>query len=124
MPVGFGRQSAECPTRRAAALTPLYTKDTLVVYDQDSNGNYTGTDSKIPGRGYVNSAGAHYTKLDRRWIQWAEGIGPATAPVVRDFLERKPHPEMGYLACLGVLRLEKIYSRPRLEAARVLVQTG
>jgi hypothetical protein len=106
------------------ALTPLYTKDTLVVYDQDSNGNYTGTDSKIPGRGYVNSAGAHYTKLDRRWIQWAEGIGPATAPVVRDFLERKPHPEMGYLACLGVLRLEKIYSRPRLEAARVLVQTG
>jgi transposase len=32
-------------------------------------------------------------------------------------MERKPHPEMGYRACLGILRLEKIYSKPRLEAA-------
>jgi len=32
-------------------------------------------------------------------------------------LEKKPHPEMGYRACLGILKLEKIYSRSRLEAA-------
>ena len=41
----------------------------------------------------------------------------ATAQVVRTIMERKPHPEMGYRACLGILRLEKIYSRSRLEAA-------
>jgi transposase len=50
-------------------------------------------------------------------IHWAEGIGTATAQVVRTIMERKPHPEMGYRACLGILRLEKIYSRSRLEAA-------
>jgi transposase len=50
-------------------------------------------------------------------IHWAEGIGATTAQVVRTILERKPHPEMGYRACLGILRLEKIYSRARLEAA-------
>ena len=32
-------------------------------------------------------------------------------------LERKPHPEMGYRACLGILSLEKVYSQSRLEAA-------
>jgi transposase len=37
--------------------------------------------------------------------------------VVRTILERKPHPEMGYRACLGILRLEKTYSKARLEAA-------
>jgi transposase len=50
-------------------------------------------------------------------IHWAEGIGMATAELVRTILERKPHPEMGYRACLGILSLEKLYSKPRLEAA-------
>jgi len=60
---------------------------------------------------------AHLEWTPSRLIHWAEGIGTATAQVVRSILERKPHPEMGYRACLGILRLEKIYSRPRLEAA-------
>jgi hypothetical protein len=37
--------------------------------------------------------------------------------VVRTILESKPHPEMGYRACLGILRLGKTYSNQRLEAA-------
>ena len=60
---------------------------------------------------------AHLEWTPSRLIHWAEGIGAATAQVVRTILERKPHPEMGYRACLGILRLEKIYSRSRLEAA-------
>jgi len=44
-------------------------------------------------------------------------VGPATAELVRTILERKPHPEMGYRACLGILSLEKVYTRSRLEAA-------
>jgi transposase len=43
--------------------------------------------------------------------------GPATAQVVKTILESKPHPEMGYRACLGILRLAKTYSLGRLEAA-------
>jgi len=60
---------------------------------------------------------AHLEWTPSRLIHWAEGIGAATAQVVRTIMERKPHPEMGYRACLGILRLEKIYSRSRLEAA-------
>jgi transposase len=60
---------------------------------------------------------AHLEWTPSRLIHWAEGIGMATAEVVRTILERKPHPEMGYRACLGILSLEKLYSKPRLEAA-------
>jgi transposase len=60
---------------------------------------------------------AHLEWTPSRLIHWAKSVGPATAQVVRTILENKPHPEMGYRACLGVLRLEKIYSRQRLEAA-------
>jgi len=60
---------------------------------------------------------AHVEWTPSRLIHWAEGVGPATAELVRTILERKPHPEMGYRACLGVLRLEKLYTKPRLEAA-------
>jgi hypothetical protein len=50
-------------------------------------------------------------------IHWAETVGPATAKVVSIILEKKPHPEMGYRACLGIMRLAKAYSAERLEAA-------
>ena len=32
-------------------------------------------------------------------------------------LESKPHPEQGFRACLGILRLARQYGRDRLEAA-------
>lgn len=60
---------------------------------------------------------AHLEWSPSRLIHWAEGIGAATAELVHTILERKPHPEMGYRACLGILSLEKIYTRQRLEAA-------
>jgi transposase len=59
----------------------------------------------------------HLQWTPSRLIYWAEEVGATTAEVVRTVLERNPHPEMGYRACLGILRLEKIYSRQRLEAA-------
>ena len=45
-----------------AAPAPLYTKGSQVVYAANGS-NYTGTDSKLPERGFVNSPGAHYTWL-------------------------------------------------------------
>jgi transposase len=60
---------------------------------------------------------AHLEWSPSRLIHWAEGVGQATAEVVRTILERKPHPEMGYRACLGILSLERMYSRQRVEAA-------
>ena len=60
---------------------------------------------------------AHLEWTPSRLIHWAEGVGSATAAVVRTILESKPHPEMGYRACLGILSLAKRYTALRLEAA-------
>ena len=52
-----------------------------------------------------------------RLIRWAQSVGPATAQLFAAILESKPHPEMGYRSCLGILRLGQRYSNERLEAA-------
>jgi transposase len=36
---------------------------------------------------------------------------------VRNILASKPHPEMGYRACLGILSLARTYTPARVEAA-------
>jgi len=60
---------------------------------------------------------AHLEWTPSRLIHWGETVGQATAQLIHTILESKPHPEMGYRACLGILRLGKSYSHPRLEAA-------
>jgi transposase len=50
-------------------------------------------------------------------VQWAEKIGPHTARLFERILEDKPHPEMGYRGCLGIIRLADKYSPGRVEAA-------
>lgn len=63
---------------------------------------------------------AHQRHLDwspSRLIRWGESVGPSTARVVQAILERQPHPEQGYRACLGLLSLKRRYDAPRLEAA-------
>jgi transposase len=52
-----------------------------------------------------------------RLVRWGQGVGSATGTLVQRILESKPHPEQGYRACLGLLRLGKRYSAERLEAA-------
>jgi transposase len=59
----------------------------------------------------------HLQWAPSRMIRWAGQIGPQTQNLVRLILESRPHPEQGYRSCLGLLRLEKRYSKERLEAA-------
>ncbi len=42
-----------------------------------------------------------------RLIRWGETVGPSTATLVEAILNERPHPEQGYRACLGILRLGK-----------------
>lgn len=60
---------------------------------------------------------AHLEWSPSRLIHWAESVGLATTQIINSILETKPHPEMGYRSCLGILRLAKTYSNERLEAA-------
>jgi transposase len=70
----------------------------------------------------------HMASSHRRYAGWtidriredARAIGPATAALCELILEHRPHPEQGFRACLGIVRLAAPYSAQRLEAAAEL----
>jgi transposase len=61
----------------------------------------------------------------RRYADWtperlrrqAGEIGRHTSALVEIILRERTHPEQGFRACVGILRLAKTYGRERLEAA-------
>jgi transposase len=60
---------------------------------------------------------AHLEWTPSRMVDWAGKVGPHTARLVARILDEKPHPEMGYRACLGLIRLAAKHSPERMEAA-------
>jgi transposase len=76
-------------------------------------------------RGRHTTLAEHMPQAHRRHAEWtierigreAAGIGPSTAALVAQVLESRPHPEQGFRACLGILRLLRTYGQARLEAA-------
>jgi hypothetical protein len=60
---------------------------------------------------------AHLEWTPSRLIRWAGTIGPTTGQLVAEILRSRAHPEQGYRACLGIMRLGKRYGAERLEAA-------
>lgn len=52
-----------------------------------------------------------------RLVRWAQKTGGETARVVETILASRPHPQQGFRACLGIMRLTKLYGHDRLEAA-------
>jgi transposase len=48
---------------------------------------------------------AHREWTPQRLLDWGEWIGPYTRQLIDHQLPHKPHPEMGYRACLGLLSL-------------------
>jgi transposase len=60
---------------------------------------------------------AHLEWTPSRMVHWAQTIGPHTARLFERILADKPHPEMGYRSCLGIIRLADQYSAVRVEAA-------
>lgn len=52
-----------------------------------------------------------------RLVHWAEKTGPETVRAVETILRARPHPQQGFRACLGLMRLGKEYGPERLEAA-------
>ncbi len=59
----------------------------------------------------------HLEWTPSRIIRWAAKTGPHTEHLVAGIMERRSHPEQGFRACLGVMRLGKRYTSERLENA-------
>ena len=52
-----------------------------------------------------------------RVVSWAASIGGHVGEVAAAIMGRRTHPETGYRACLGVIRLADRYGRERVDAA-------
>lgn len=67
----------------------------------------------------------HMPSSHRRHASWtfarierdASANGPNTKLLTEHILRNRPHPEQGFRACIGILRLAKSYSPERLEVA-------
>nr|WP_128942931.1 transposase [Bradyrhizobium zhanjiangense] len=67
----------------------------------------------------------HMPSSQRRYADWtperlrrsAAEIGRRTSALIATMLRERTHPEQGFRACVGILRLAKTYGRERLEAA-------
>jgi transposase len=80
---------------------------------------------RSPLRGRHTTVADHMPSAHRRYAEWtparlmreAAAIGPATTALVERILQTKPHPEQGFRACLGILRLVRAWGAERVEAA-------
>jgi len=89
------------------------------------NGERVAVHPRGSGNGQHTTLPEHMPSSHRRHADWtieriraeATRIGPATAGLCELILERRPHPEQGFRACLGILRLVKPFGDSRLEAA-------
>jgi transposase len=74
--------------------------------------DYTTKDEHMPRN---HRAQAEWTP--QRVANWAKKVGPGTAAFVEGLLLRRKHPEHGFKACIGVIRLADRYTAERVERA-------
>jgi transposase len=75
-------------------------------------GGYSTLEAHMPERHR-----AHLAWTPERLTAWAQRTGPATAELVTAIMTSRAHPEQGYRACLGIMRLSGRYPIERMEAA-------
>ena len=112
VPYRFAR--AEVDVRLAARTVEIFLKGERIAAHMRNGGNRKHTTNPD-----------HMPSSHRRYAGWtidriredARAIGPATATLCELILEQRPHPEQGFRACLGIVRLSGPFGAARLEAA-------
>lgn len=101
--------------RLTARTVEIFHRSQRVALHQRSHqhGGFTTDPAHRP-----KSHQSHLEWTPTRLISWAQKeVGPQCAAAVSYILEHKPHPEMGYRSCLGLIRLNREHGRTRLEQA-------
>jgi transposase len=112
VPHRFAR--AEVDARLTARTVEIFLKGERIAAHVRAGGNHKHT-----------TVSEHMPSSHRRYAGWtieriradARLIGPATAALCELILEGRPHPEQGFRACLGIVRLAGPHGAERLEAA-------
>jgi transposase len=112
VPYSLVKQQLE--VRLSAQVVEIFHKGHRVASHQRSQ--HKGHHSTVAA--HMPKAHRHYAEwTPQRLVLWAAKAGEATAPVVETILASRPHPQQGFRACLGIMRLGKRYGDDRLEAA-------
>jgi transposase len=90
------------------------------------NGERIAVHLRASGNHRHTTVPEHMPSSHRRYADWtierirreATSIGPATATLCELILERRPHPEQGFRACLGIVRLVRPFGADRHESRR------
>jgi transposase len=112
VPHRFAR--TEVGVRLTARTVEIFLKGERIAAHMRASGNHRHT-----------TVAEHMPSSHRRYAGWtidriradARLIGPATAALCELILEARPHPEQGFRACLGVVRLAGPFGAERLESA-------
>ena len=79
-------------------------------------------------RGAYSTQTAHMSSAHQKYLEWSPGrimnwgltVGENTSKLLKTIMDRKPHPEMGYRSCLGLMRAyektKESMSEEKLEA--------
>jgi transposase len=112
VPYRFAREAVE--VRLTGRTVEIFAKGERIAAHLRSSGN-----------GKHTTVQEHMPSSHRRYADWtidrirrdAAAIGPATAALCELILEQRLHPEQGFRACLGIVRLIKAFGVQRVEAA-------
>ncbi|EQD71781.1 integrase catalytic subunit [mine drainage metagenome] len=95
-----------------ATIEVFYRHARVASHVRSYTSGYTTDPAHMP-----ESHRRHLEWTPTRIISWANAAGPATGKLVEEILVVRPHPEQGYRASLGIVRLGMRYGTARLEAA-------
>jgi transposase len=103
-----------CDVRLTASTLEVFLRGRRIASHLRSykRGGFTTEPSHMP-----ESHRRHLEWTPSRIVSWAKQTGPATGEFAEGILESRSHPEQGYRACLGIMRLGRRYGGDRLEAA-------
>jgi len=112
--VPYELRGQQLDVRLSARMVEVLHKGRRVASHQrdDQKGRHTTDRTHMP-----RAHREHTEWTPSRIIQWAGTLGPFCAQAVERIILSRPHPEQGYRAALGIIRLAKGYSSARLDSA-------
>ena len=112
MPYRLARQQVD--VRLSAGAVEVFHRGQRVASHPRSQVRhaYTTADEHMP-----ESHRRHAQWTPQRITEWAAKTGPSTAALAEAILASRTHPQQGYRAVLGIIRLASSYGPGRTEAA-------
>ena len=104
----------QCDVRANATVIEIFHRSKRVASHRRSHkrGGYTTLKEHMP-----KSHREHAEWTPERVVNWSKIIGPNTARLVEKILATKVHPQQGFMAAMGLIRLAKPYGNERVERA-------